>query len=483
MKKPGDFTLRLIALFSGIAIASAVAVLLLVDHSRRTLESYRSSLEERGEKLNIEDLRPPPPVREGNGARALLDTAREINNLAKEKALRRITWGQGMTRTPGYAEIFHQRPTAQVLAENGSKATVEEIPWAAAQANHAAVDPLLEKTRKIAQSPLLEFHPDYGAGLAAPTSGIAQLIGVSQLLTQQTILLLHDGKVSSAVDNVSTLFRIAEMTSKQQALISQLLSLSMIRMASISTWEILHSKEATQAEVVRLQGLWEDIKPFTALKATLRMERATALPMFDRADDASKFVSGSSPSSFSINDLEPALETGTWATLYRYDDERELIVDFQALLDHLPGPDGNWRPFLQEADSIKKRLEDAGLSRMFSHSLSYSAMAAMGRFASTDAVRQLCITAIAIRRYQLDHENALPPSLSALVPTYLAKVPLDPMDGKPLHYQPDGAGDYLLYSVGKDGVDDGGNAGGAGGKITPDFVERIDIVWPRAEKP
>ena len=45
--------------------------------------------------------------------------------------------------------------------------------------------------------------------------------------------------------------------------------------------------------------------------------------------------------------------------------------------------------------------------------------------------------------------------LSDLVPTFLEEVPTDPFDGIPLRYKQLIKG-YLLYSIGEDGVDDGG---------------------------
>ena len=64
------------------------------------------------------------------------------------------------------------------------------------------------------------------------------------------------------------------------------------------------------------------------------------------------------------------------------------------------------------------------------------------------------ITALAVERYRLK-EGKLPETVDALVPGYLAGVYVDPFDGKPLRYKRDGAG-YMIYSIGEDGVDDGG---------------------------
>ncbi|CAN5778535.1 hypothetical protein BH11PLA1_BH11PLA1_19440 [soil metagenome] len=71
-------------------------------------------------------------------------------------------------------------------------------------------------------------------------------------------------------------------------------------------------------------------------------------------------------------------------------------------------------------------------------------------------------TLLAIQRYRDEHADALPPTLAALCPAYLAATPIDPATGSALGYRiiepaRDALGRrYLLYSIGADGVDDGG---------------------------
>jgi len=60
---------------------------------------------------------------------------------------------------------------------------------------------------------------------------------------------------------------------------------------------------------------------------------------------------------------------------------------------------------------------------------------------------------LALRAYQLGH-GQLPANLSALVPEFLDKVPTDDFDGQPLRYS---AGRKIVYSVGKNLKDDGGD--------------------------
>jgi hypothetical protein len=70
--------------------------------------------------------------------------------------------------------------------------------------------------------------------------------------------------------------------------------------------------------------------------------------------------------------------------------------------------------------------------------------------------RRMAATALAIRLYEIDHGQR-PRTLAELVPTYLLAVPLDPFvaDGRTVSYLPD-APTPILYCVGLDAVDDGG---------------------------
>jgi hypothetical protein len=62
--------------------------------------------------------------------------------------------------------------------------------------------------------------------------------------------------------------------------------------------------------------------------------------------------------------------------------------------------------------------------------------------------------AIAVERYRLS-SGKLPDSLAILVPQFLSSLPVDPFDGQPLRFKRMVKG-YVIYSVGPDGVDNGG---------------------------
>jgi hypothetical protein len=70
------------------------------------------------------------------------------------------------------------------------------------------------------------------------------------------------------------------------------------------------------------------------------------------------------------------------------------------------------------------------------------------------AHERLLTVELAVRCYQSE-QGRLPPSLEQLVPKYLQQVPTDPFSSRSVIYRPQGT-NWLLYSVGEDGVDDGG---------------------------
>ena len=68
------------------------------------------------------------------------------------------------------------------------------------------------------------------------------------------------------------------------------------------------------------------------------------------------------------------------------------------------------------------------------------------------------VIACAIERYRLEH-GRIPERLDKLVPHYLAKIPCDPCDGQPMRYKPTGDNNAILYSIGWNCIDDGGELG------------------------
>ncbi|GMU23323.1 MAG: hypothetical protein AMXMBFR13_34020 [Phycisphaerae bacterium] len=87
-------------------------------------------------------------------------------------------------------------------------------------------------------------------------------------------------------------------------------------------------------------------------------------------------------------------------------------------------------------------------------------------FASMRRMYELCLrcqvnsadTLASLALYRFRHRHgAYPDRLDQLVPDLLPELPADPFSGQPLCYRKTDDGGFLLYSVGENGVDDGGD--------------------------
>ena len=80
------------------------------------------------------------------------------------------------------------------------------------------------------------------------------------------------------------------------------------------------------------------------------------------------------------------------------------------------------------------------------------------KFAYAQNSINMARVACALERYRLAH-NEYPETLDALAPQFLAQIPHDVIGGKPLHYSRKDGGKFLLYSIGWNETDDGGQIG------------------------
>jgi hypothetical protein len=111
-----------------------------------------------------------------------------------------------------------------------------------------------------------------------------------------------------------------------------------------------------------------------------------------------------------------------------------------------------------------------------------SQLAAIRKAANAEVARNVVITAIALKRYELRHHQ-FPATLDELTPDLLKVVPIDCMDGQPLRYRLKADGTFLLYSVGENGKDDGGDPslekGVTGSNFNWQNPKALDWVWPQ----
>lgn len=149
----------------------------------------------------------------------------------------------------------------------------------------------------------------------------------------------------------------------------------------------------------------------------------------------------------------------------------------------------SWRHDERAVDRLHRRLMGSGLNSIMpilaalqgdqDTSMIANALASRDRVA---ARRDAFLVVIALELHRRRH-GSYPQRLDELVPGTLPEVPPDPMDGRPMRYRPPARpGERpMLYSVGCDGVDDGGVAPTSerGREIASTFQCLADYRHPR----
>lgn len=292
-------------------------------------------------------------------------------------------------------------------------------------------------------------------------------------------------------------------------------------MASIAcnvTWEMLQNPGVSAPQLASLQSEWERCRFTDDMTRAIEMERNLELEEYDRllASPArlQKFLEQSDQSAELLEQdeerrtdirgrLRDWVQIPLWKLAWVSQDSLRALASWQSLLEKqrrvaatswkdlratgLRG-DADWfGALLIPTDQdippwwTRFRFLVSGRPSALSEVL-------CRRTVMADAQARMTVAALAIQRHQLDTGH-LPDTLAALVPKYLSAVPKDPMDGGELRYRRVEAKDkateeYVLYSVGTNSVDDGGDPvqaeesqGHQGGMLR----EGRDFVWPRAD--
>jgi hypothetical protein len=195
-----------------------------------------------------------------------------------------------------------------------------------------------------------------------------------------------------------------------------------------------------------------------------------------------------------LGEIVAKTKEAQWRLGFSYPDQLRALKGYQVLLEAFRQAQSgknysvavSWQQARLKALGLESTNAELGLlfdpSGPDLHSLFSQSVVSLTRMLNRVYVmetgRELTITAIALQRYRLRH-GQYPTELSALVPEFLAAIPRDPADGAGLRYRADPEGTFLLYSVGEDGVDDGGNASPATKSESFGWQQGRDLVWPQ----
>jgi hypothetical protein len=471
-------------------VLGVIALLGARSGSRGDLQRYEAELRGKGEKLSFAEL---SRGRRTNGSDSYAVITNAVGRL-EDTGLYPWFLEPRKYLGPGQAIVTWREPDLSwmKLAASGSGGTWEQMD---AQMRAAARN--LREIREALKEPALDAGPCTNVFLGRRVNRVA-ISKASRWLMGAAENDLHQGRLEEALQNLEALGALARMERDEYALVAQMARVEVARLGLSLTWEALQAPGWTEPQLERLQRSWEQVDLVEAVERGFVGVRAQGHELFAllrrfSGPQTGRFIraltsGGSLPRTRTFEDVGM---DHLYLPAYKLTciDEDELFFlrsvegslgSLRLLKAHRP-----WAEAEQGAAEAIARVNQASISpRRYRYFVSLMAIPnyarAGERAVRTETERQMTLAAIAFKRFELRH-GKLPSSLEALVPEFFTAVPYDYMNAKALRYRVESDGRYVIYSVGEDGKDDGGDPTPGPGQASGLWTGR-DAVWPSPAK-
>lgn len=467
-------TRRKILIAAGIFLLLLAGSMIFSAHVQpeNSVSVCKKMLRDKGEKMQITELMPPPVPAESNSVDAVEDAFQLLASSSGN-----IPEGMKMV-APGKAMVGWAQPEACGLDFTNS--------WEEFAAEITAEQPAIELLHQALDRPCLDFQIDCTKGIDLLLPHLAPMKRAAQMLDAAAICELHFGDTGAATTNILTMLGLVQKNSSDRLLISHLVHIAIVAIAVPPTWELLQHTKDTEAQLAALQQGWEQLDFLDDAENAFVTERAVTANAIEKLRSSPTELQKIMTSGvYTAMSGAPASESGwevvtekprnfigevMWCSSWSYFDELSALKGDTIIIDALRTMQTNRSQFYKaDYDAIQSKLAAIGITNTgeaffralnipdFSEIFGDSVIgSAVERTLRIEAARRVLVTAIALKRFQLRNGH-WPQTLYEMAPEFLASVPIDPYDGKPLRYHLNADGTFLLYCVGDDGVDDGGD--------------------------
>jgi hypothetical protein len=488
---------RLVALLVIFPVLAVMAWLCLnYSASRSRLNRFKTTLSRNGEKFELEAVLPAPVAFDQNGVGIFRRAITALYPSGTYSGVLFTNPPEAMVMvTPGKGAVGWQQKLIRHQATN----TWEEVLAELEQDEDG-----LRQLEQIIDKPAFDFQLNYNQGFNILLPHLSELKRAVQELKSAALCDLHRGDTASAVQRIRASVAMAKAM-EEPLIISQLVRYAMANIAVAGTWELLQAP-ATETELTRLQRDWESLDFYPGAERAAMVERAMLEDVAEQMRNSSTqyrnvvnaFGSGTGSSGGGNwidqlgHDALLKVHESAWRYGVSYHDQLKALKGHQIVIETIRAvrSGGAFHPALEKEETalanagfeVKPNTDDNFFlfgSVKPDLLLSQSVLAAHRfpqRLFVTETARQLVIAAIALKRYNI-RTGACPRDLQQLVPDFLGRLPMDPADLKPLRYR-SGSNTFTLYSIGMDGVDNGGDVTPPPNTFTFPWLKPKDQVWP-----
>jgi hypothetical protein len=485
--------------FTAVVLATFVWLAVAFENYRgkRAWLAFAAELGAQGERLDVEALRPPPVPDEQNfamtpllaplhdyqiDARTRQAMWRDTN--ASERPKHLFEWrSRARARAGGWREgefldliEWQQDLRQQTNSHDPEIKALLSTPVGPPEADLLFLLGLNEaelgEVRAALQRPHANFkiHMEEGFNVLLPELSVMKsFAGAFQL---KAVAELAAGRTAAAFADTRAAFAISDALRTEPLLIAGLVRIASLEIGLQPLWEGLARHQWTADQAAQFQAQLGRINLVDEMQRDLRGERIFCITTLDLMRRDRKEALGSEEGGWSV-DLLRYMPSGWF-----YRNEVTIGRLFQAGL-------GAFDPVRRTVDlaladrtagDAEQQLRQKHPYTIFASMLVPAINKSVAKTGRTQASVNLAATACALERFR-EHAGRYPENLDALVPRFMERLPVDPVNGEPLRYRLLDDGRFVLYSVGLNRKDDGGTAWrDKKGRVQPDQAEG-DWVW------
>ncbi len=500
---------RQLGLVIGI-FALLIALQVWNEYSRaeKEFEQVKADLMAKGEKLTLAAVTPKPyPTNENGGPLFFAAAADIVHPPSRFRSAGMIVHRE----THEWKKLI---PIGEALAStkvkvmpyNGWNNDWVEDMW-------AEIEPFVESNRDFAESlhqtvtnRFITLGYESTDAIRGFLANLAACKGAITLSKNTVLFDLSRGNRRPAMAHLTDASEAVAKLRDERRIITHLIRVSCGAILLEPLWESLQNDGWSDAELAALQKQWEHMEFIKPAIPALEYERVDALEEWKKLRaDPEAFWSGRYGTNLPRADtlfqeaksklfqspgdafaaFSDSIAIASWKNGTSFSDGKWFIEKSQIELDALRSRTRmkTWLGGLGASSHTAWIGYFHNIPRSYPFSQCYSPSLALFtlKLFAMDTRREIAVTAIALERFRLLH-GGFPSDLEKLTPKFLAQNPRDWMAGSSaLRYELLTDGRYRLWSVGDDGVDQGGDTAPFPPRKSTPFLgwdRALDWVWP-----
>jgi hypothetical protein len=455
-----------------VALVFCLWLITFVYHraAKANFEAHVAELAAKGESLEVDDLRPPPienPEEDVGAAPVFAEFLERCRANPKADAGDDPVWGKlDIALVPGYSsdhirrEENHVRLLTRSPLSQGFDPPAEEAAARAILAYCEANAATLDEIREALSRPNADFQVAYG-DITAINPEIGVFTATCNLLHLQGRAALLLGRTDLARSNALALLRFSRHFGSHSNLLFGAIGNAINHFAITLIHEGLATRKWTDEDLKDLAAELESRWMEAAFLRAVRMDRAVVMSTLDGFSRNPAAWTGETRwirPLLQVPDLRKAFFYDNGAFYCRVLDETLLTnsrgdsLTIHIATPFLPLPE---LPSAGSSVGEKFRFRVKFFRRGFSDSMLSAYASSRVATLRNQVFQDHALITIALALNQRER-GVFPATLDSLTLPRGAPLPLDPFTGVNYLYRREGENDYLLYSPGPNGLDEGG---------------------------